>query len=130
MGKTADRFLRIVDAHGAPGEQLACCHNDAVAANVVEGRDLRMIDWEYCGDNDPLFDLASLIGYHDLPPAGSAILLDSYAGGAGAELREKLREQCRLFDALQWLWLAAKQSRRPAPGRAARLSAIAGRVPG
>ncbi|MDX1405109.1 MAG: choline/ethanolamine kinase family protein [Woeseiaceae bacterium] len=105
-----------------------CCHNDVVASNVIEGGALWLIDWEYACDNDPLFDLASLIGYHDLADKQQQILLDAYAGGADNALKERLAEQVRLFDALQWLWLATRQLRSPHEAQVKRLEELRQRV--
>ena len=105
-----------------------CCHNDVVAANVVEGPELRLIDWEYACDNDPMFDLASAIGFHNLDERSSAILLDAYAGSSNAELRERLAEQVRLYDAIQWLWLASRQLAFPSVTQSRRLEALQQRI--
>lgn len=96
-------------------DQLVCCHNDVVAGNIIGSTEVKLIDWEYAGDNDPLFDLASIIGYHNFDRGRAQHLLSAYAGGADAQLQECLAEQLRLFDALQWLWLATMT--RNAPGR-------------
>src|SRR5690606_33399586 len=74
----ASRCLRIVRETPAAGP-LACCHNDIVAENVVGSSTLKLLDWEYAGDNDPFFDLASPIAYHDLGSKQAERLLASYA---------------------------------------------------
>lgn len=125
----ATRCAAIVDAVAmGAGAQAICCHNDVVAANVIEGDRLWLIDWEYACDNDPLFDLASVIGFHDLDGRRSACLLQAYAGGMDGELRERLAEQVRLYDAIQWLWLAARQCLDPQPRQARRLEALQQRI--
>ena len=48
----------------APGRGGAPCHNDVHHLNVVGGDELRLIDWEYAGAGEPLFDLASVCVYH------------------------------------------------------------------
>lgn len=134
----AARYLDLVrgnQARSAFGEQCraivesiplpadtACCHNDVVAANVIAAPALRLIDWEYACDNDPLFDLASVIGYHDMDAEQKGTLLRAYAGNLA--LRERLEQQLRLFDALQWLWLAATDGER----HRARLAELARRI--
>jgi Ser/Thr protein kinase RdoA (MazF antagonist) len=109
-------------------ESIACCHNDVVAENVVAGDSLQLIDWEWAADNDPMFDVASIIAYHDLEPSHADTLLVAYAGGADASLRERVQEQLRLFDALQWLWLAAREAARTDPGQLSRLKALRSRI--
>jgi thiamine kinase len=121
LASTGQRCLDLVERIPLLGE-TACCHNDVVAANVIATPALRLLDWEYACDNDPLFDLASVIGYHDLDPRRQATLLRAYAGGL--ESRERLEQQLRLFDALQWLWLAAVAGKAERP----RLAELARRM--
>jgi len=112
-----------------PGrDTFACCHNDVVAANIIGSTSVKMIDWEYAGDNDPLFDLASVIGYHDFDKQRVQHLLSAYAGGAAPELQEQLADQLRLYDAIQWLWLATRQGVLPNQEQAARLEALRQRI--
>ena len=109
-------------------DDVVCCHNDIVAANVVEGSSLMMIDWEYSCDNDPMFDLASLIGFHNLGHDRQSVLLSAYAGGNDAESRERLEIQVRLYDAIQWLWLANRQMITRSSAQAARLEELQQRI--
>lgn len=105
-----------------------CCHNDVVAANVIEGPRVMLVDWEYSCDNDPMFDLASAIGFHNLDRRKSAILLNAYAGGEDAAFREHLEEQIRLYDAIQWLWLASRHLVVPSTAQARRLEELQQRI--
>ncbi|MBS6025457.1 MAG: phosphotransferase [Paeniclostridium sordellii] len=42
------------------GEESVPCHNDTVPENFVKGDDkLYLVDWEYSGMNDPMWDLAA-----------------------------------------------------------------------
>ncbi len=87
---------------------LCCCHNDLVAENIVSTPDIIFLDWEYACDNDPLFDLATVIEHHELSDELALRLLHAYFDGDGARWREKLAEQQALYRALYWLWLAAR----------------------
>ena len=87
---------------------LCCCHNDLVAENIIATPEIMFLDWEYACDNDPMFDLATLIEHHELPGETALRLLDAYFDGDGARWRAKLAEQQRLYRALYWLWLAAR----------------------
>jgi thiamine kinase-like enzyme len=59
------------------------CHNDLLAANLLDdGRRLWLIDWEYGGWNDALFDLAYMAGNNAFDEAGEALLLECYYGQA------------------------------------------------
>jgi thiamine kinase-like enzyme len=125
LSNFGQRCRTIVESVPAPAD-AACCHNDVVAANVIATPALRLIDWEYARDNDPLFDLASVIGYHDLDAGHQGTLLGAYAGDLA--LRERLEEQLRLFDALQWLWLAVRESVATGDGQGVRLNELASRI--
>ncbi len=125
LAPTGRRCLAIVERIPAPVE-TACCHNDVVAANVLAMPALRLLDWEYACDNEPLFDLASLIGYHDLDARQKGILLRAYSGSLA--LRDRLEQQLRLFDALQWLWLAVRKVVIPENAHQARLAELASRI--
>jgi thiamine kinase len=109
-------------------DAVVCCHNDIVAANIVESTRLMLIDWEYACDNDSMFDLASAIGFHNLDAKSSAILLNAYAGGGSAALRERLEEQVRVYDAIQWLWLASRHLVFPSTAQARRLEELQQRI--
>lgn len=109
-------------------ESFTCCHNDIVATNVIDSGKLNLIDWEYACDNDPLFDLASAIGFHNLDERRQQVFLDAYAGGADSELRERLARQLRIYDAIQWLWLANRQLASPRSEQARRLEELQQRI--
>jgi thiamine kinase len=109
-------------------ESVTCCHNDIVAENIIDSGGLNLIDWEYACDNDPMFDLASAIGFHNFDEERQKMLLWAYAGGADSELQERLAEQVRVFDAIQWLWLATRHLRSPNSKRARRLEELQQRI--
>jgi thiamine kinase-like enzyme len=87
---------------------LCCCHNDLVAENIITTPALKFLDWEYACDNDPLFDLATIIEHHELGEGPARTLLDTYFNGSGERWHAKLAEQQRLYLALFWLWLASR----------------------
>ena len=101
------RCIEIIDTVGAPRE-LRLCHNDLVAENILATPDIRFLDWEYACDNDPLFDLATVVEHHGLEERQAARLLDAYFDSAGKAQRVALREQQQLYRALLWLWLASR----------------------
>lgn len=109
-------------------ETFYCCHNDIVAGNIIQHSGLKLLDWEYACDNDPMFDLASVIGFHDLDAKQIDSLFAAYAGGANPELYERLQNQVRLFDIIQWLWFAARQCSSPDAKTASRLNELRSRI--
>ncbi|MBT8103611.1 MAG: phosphotransferase [Gammaproteobacteria bacterium] len=90
---------------------LCCCHNDLVAGNIITAPDLKFLDWEYACDNDPMFDLATLVEHHELNEGQARALLDAYFDGSGERWYPQLLEQQRLYLALSWLWLASRPER-------------------
>jgi thiamine kinase len=115
---------RVIDRFRLP-HNLCCCHNDLVAANIIEAQGLKFLDWEYACDNDPMFDLATVVEHHVLDEAIAFRLLDAYFDGDGKRWRSKLVEQQELYRALCWLWLASRPERNQAD-----LDAIAARMNG
>ena len=94
-------YLRTLDAHGvAPAvmqptlrkraievastlqqQSSNClCHNDVHALNIVDNGTLRLIDWEYAGQGERFFDLASVCIYHSYEREQRERLLLGYAG--------------------------------------------------
>jgi thiamine kinase len=115
---------RVIDRFRLP-HNLCCCHNDLVAANIIEAQGLKFLDWEYACDNDPMFDLATVVEHHELDEAVAFRLLDAYFDGDGKRWRGKLVEQQELYRALCWLWLASRPECNQAD-----LDAIAARMSG
>ncbi|MDJ0939992.1 MAG: choline/ethanolamine kinase family protein [Woeseiaceae bacterium] len=103
----AERAIATVREHWAPAN-LCCCHNDLVAENILETDRLRFLDWEYACDNDPFFDLATIVAHHRLSTAQANLLLDAYFGGDGEKWAAQLVRQERLYEALTWLWQASR----------------------
>ena len=123
----AQRCEKIIAGMPVSGP-VSCCHNDVIAQNIIATPQLKLLDWEYACDNDPLFDLASVVAYHDLEKALATALLDAYAGGADGELRERLNDQIRIYDAIHWLWLARRQVLSHDRGLSARLEELQRRI--
>ena len=109
-GATSDKVsdcLDKIETMPLP-HNLCCCHNDMVAENIIYMPEVRFLDWEYACDNDPFFDIATIVAHHQLPPERADHLLDAYFDGDGARWREQLARQAEFYDALHWLWEAAR----------------------
>lgn len=102
-----DRCLRIVEETPLP-DRVCLCHNDLVAENIISAPDIRFLDWEYASDNEPMFDLATIIEHHALAAAQADRLLDVYTAGNSAASSARLAAQRRQYLALWWLWLASR----------------------
>jgi thiamine kinase-like enzyme len=104
----AEQYVALIESTRRPGN-LCFCHNDLVAENIIAAPDVMFLDWEYACDNDPFFDLATVVAHHELPNRQAELLLDAYFDGDGSRWRTQLVEQERLYDALHWLWAAARR---------------------
>lgn len=106
--RAAATFARIGDV----GYATTLCHNDLHHLNVLDdGRRIWMVDWEYGGRGNPLFDVASFLTLHDLGPDPTEAFLESYGRLRPAD-RSHLDDARWLFDYVQWLWY---RSRFPDP---------------
>lgn len=92
---------------------LCCCHNDLVAENIITTPDVMFLDWEYACDNDPFFDLATVVEHHELTDTQVTQLLNAYLGGDGERWREHLEKQRKLYLALLCLWMASRPNSDP-----------------
>ena len=99
--------LAKIEAMPLP-HNLCCCHNDMVAANIIYMPEVRFLDWEYACDNDPFFDIATIVAHHRLAPDRAEYLLNAYFDGDGDRWSEQLARQTEFYDALHWLWQAAR----------------------
>ena len=83
---------------------LCFCHNDLVVGNIINTPEIRFLDWEYACDNDPFFDLATVVAHHHLTDVQRDTLLDAYFDGNGSRWRGQLARQAEVYDALLYLW--------------------------
>ncbi len=56
------------------------CHNDLLNANFLDDGEIRILDWEYAGMGDPLFDLANFSVHHEFNDEQDQWLLEAYFG--------------------------------------------------
>ena len=74
--REAEELQRALDAQPVP---LRPCHCDTTGANLLDtGERVWLIDWEYSGMNDPMWDLAYLSIQSDFDPALDVDLLAAY----------------------------------------------------
>ena len=77
------------------------CHNDIVAGNLCFTKEnTYLIDYEYAGDNDPLFDVMSFITENELTPEEEKEFLHAYFE---EEIPYQELEMWRDFHNLLWL---------------------------
>ncbi len=83
------------------------CHNDLISANIVEGRTLVFIDWEYAAIGNPMFDLATIAEHHHFDQDKADAMLSAYFGSLREEDVRRLRCFQSLYRRLLVLWLAS-----------------------
>jgi thiamine kinase-like enzyme len=90
------------------------CHNDLLAENyILEGQRLRIVDYEYSGNNDPTFELgntAQELGFDD---ARQEQLCAAYFGEATPALLARMRLQMIMSDVGWTLWAAIQAAISP-----------------
>ncbi len=80
------------------------CHNDLVAPNVITSHRLCLIDWEYAGAGNPLFDLAVVIEHHALPLDLWRPFVKHCIGDLSALQEQDLRRLRHVYRTLVTLW--------------------------
>ena len=93
--------------------QIVSCHNDTVPENFVKsGNKLYLIDWEYSGLNDPMWDLAAISIESKLSKENEEKLL-SYYFGRKATKEEKLRIHVnKIYQDFLWsIWTVLKEAK-------------------
>jgi thiamine kinase-like enzyme len=79
LQKEADAARRLLKERPAA---LAPCHNDPLAENFVDAPDrMYLVDWEYAGMNDPMWDLGDLAVEAGFGPEQEEALLRAYFEG-------------------------------------------------
>jgi thiamine kinase-like enzyme len=81
---------------------LVVCHNDPYHLNFLDDGSLWLIDWEYAGMGDPMYDLAG-VG-HILDSAGRDLLLHGYFGDVTPEMRRDLDALIPVFLCWNVMW--------------------------
>jgi thiamine kinase-like enzyme len=94
---------RVLEASPMP---LSPCHNDPWPANILDaGGRLYIIDWEFSGMNDPMWDLSDLSVEAGFEPEQDRMMIEAYYGGdAPLALYSRLALYKALSDLLWALW--------------------------
>jgi aminoglycoside phosphotransferase (APT) family kinase protein len=117
------------DLEREPGPSVLC-HNDLNAQNMIEDGSGRiwLVDWEYSGCGEAVFDLASCASQHQMSHAQARRFVQLYRAAGGTCADERFQWARWGFDYVQWLWYRAFRShgdaaeRQLADERAARLA--------
>jgi Ser/Thr protein kinase RdoA (MazF antagonist) len=86
----------------------AACHNDLVAANVLDAGDLMLIDFEYAARAAPTLDLASLAAMNDFTDDDQRELLRAYYSSSEAPVSPaELADVVRMVRLMAFFWTRA-----------------------
>lgn len=94
--------------------KLKPCHNDALAANFIKsGQDkIYLIDWEYGGMNDPMWDLASYCVEDELSEDEEELFLKMYfKGDVDPKYKTRLLINKIYQDFLWSIWTIVKEAK-------------------
>jgi thiamine kinase-like enzyme len=103
LQKEADAARQVLGERPAA---LAPCHNDPLAENFLDAADrMYLVDWEYAGMNDPMWDLGDLSVEAAFGPEQDEALLRAYFDGAPpADQRGRMVLAKGLCDLVWTLW--------------------------
>ncbi len=101
-------FRQLALRFEAAFEPTVLCHNDLVAANVLDDGHLWLVDFEYAVRADPVLDLAGLAGLNGFGPEPARRLLQAYHGRApdNASIAQ-LDQVIRLVRLMAYFWALA-----------------------
>jgi thiamine kinase-like enzyme len=101
----ADELLEHARHYDATHRATALCHNDLVAANVVDDGRLVLVDFEYAVRAAPVLDLAGLAAMNDYGARERRAVLGAYRGdGALAIAEPDLDRTMRLVRLVSFFW--------------------------
>lgn len=96
-------------------QQLVPCHNDPLCANWVRGSDrLYLIDWEYAGMNEALWDVADISIEADMTADQEMKLLRFYYDREPSVQEKKRFDANKIF--IDYLWTLWGKTRVPFDG--------------
>jgi thiamine kinase-like enzyme len=101
--RKARAVRRALEASPAP---LVPCHNDPWPGNLLDadGR-IYLIDWEYSGMNDPMWDLADLSVEAGFGPEEDRTMMETYHDGTASPALYSRLEVYKAMSDLHWaLW--------------------------
>ncbi len=100
VGRKVEAVRRALEAFPAP---LVPCHNDPWPGNLLDaGGRVYLIDWEYSGMNDPMWDLADLSVEAGFDPGQDRAMMEAYRGGVVPAASYSRLEIYKAMSDLHW----------------------------
>ena len=104
----AGEVAALARAYDADSHPATLCHNDLVAANILDDGRLWLIDFEYAVLAEPILDLASLAGMNDFSADQQTRLVDTYYHGEDRPFTmAKFSDVVRLIRLVSYFWALA-----------------------
>ena len=107
------KVFQLEDYLNQLGVSVKPCHNDLVAENFLKAEDgtIYLIDWEYSGMNDPMWDIAALFLESNFTDESKDYFLSHYFDGNEPEnARKKILVYQILMDYLWAVWTCIKET--------------------
>ena len=112
LRRWSTEFRQLAETQEAEFSPSALCHNDLVAANILDDGRLWLVDFEYAVRADPILDLAGLAGLNGFGPTHCSRLLDAYYGPGCAPFDLALFNRViRLVRLMAFFWTLAHGGR-------------------
>lgn len=111
--KVREKVFALEDYLNQLGVSVKPCHNDLVAENFLKAEDgtIYLIDWEYSGMNDPMWDIAALFLESHFTDESQDYFLSHYFDDKEPEhAREKILIYQILMDYLWAVWTCVKEA--------------------
>jgi thiamine kinase-like enzyme len=98
---------QIEEAMNANPIATVPCHNDLLAANYIDdGNILRLVDFEYSGNNDPTFELGNTAQELEYDEARRVELCEAYFGKSAPDKLARMKLNMIMSDVGWTLWAA------------------------
>lgn len=113
--KVADRLAAALASAPLPAVP---CHNDLLAENLLDvGGQIRIVDYQLSGDNDPTFELGDIAAEADFTPDEAERLAVAYfSDELTPALLARVRAQLMLSNVTWTLWLSVHSGLLSRPG--------------
>jgi thiamine kinase-like enzyme len=101
----AHELMTLARRYDGRYSPTAFCHNDLVAANMLDDGGLVLVDFEYAVRAEPLLDLANAAGMNGFDADERRALLAAYAQAAPAQAElDDLDWLVRMVRLMAWFW--------------------------
>jgi thiamine kinase-like enzyme/choline kinase/predicted transcriptional regulator len=108
-----NEVMELKEHYQSMSFNLTPCHNDPVAENFVKSGEnlIYLIDWEYGGMNDPLWDVAAFSMECEFSQMEEDMLLDVYFDGKVSEGSKERLLLNKIFQDFVWsVWTLYKEA--------------------